>query len=201
MSARRTISIAVAAMLVASLGSGTTRVAAATDSRLVVSVGVLPQFEQFIGDDDFPTELFGVEFLRSISRRDRGTIRVQGRRDLLLIGAGIARDVSVSSLREWRVSAGVDVVTPLGNAHDAVVRWHDGSISILDRLALRVGMGQTFDFARSRVGLRVGYDLRLTQRGSVLSVLEGLDDEVGDAPTFVVHEVRAAIEFRLGGNR
>jgi hypothetical protein len=178
-------------------------VRAESEARLVVDIGVLPQFEQFIGSDPFPTEMFSVEALLPLGARggDRATARVAGRRDFMIVGAGLARDISVSSLREWRIALALDVTFPLGDAHDAYLRWHDGDLTLSDRLALRLGMGQTFDFADSRVGLRVGYDVRLTPRGSVLSVLEGLDDAVGDASTFAIHEIRAGLEYRLGGAR
>lgn len=174
---------------------------AATDSRLVLGLSVMPQLEQFIGGRSFPAELYRAELLLPVGPRLRAGVEVDARPDFVIIGASGHADFWRTDANEWRVGFGLGYTLPLADSEMLFRRFVGEGSSLLDRLHLRVGLGQTFDLHRGGAALRVSYDARLMLRDSMLSVLEGLDDGVDATSTFLVHELMAGIELRWGGKQ
>jgi hypothetical protein len=160
---------------------------------------VLPQFEQFIGDRVLPAELYRAELLVPVGARWHGAVSLDARRDFLIAGASGHVDFWSTPRSEWRAAVGAGYTLPLGDSETLFRRYDGEGSGLLDRLNLRLGLGQTFDIQGRAVALRVEYDARFVLRGSLLSVLEALDDGVDTESTFVVHEIVAGVEMRWGG--
>jgi len=172
--------------------------AARPDPRLLVGVGVLPQMRQYVDDTEVFAELTRVEVLWPVARDWRAGGELAVRKDFAIVGANLHRDFWVSPSREWRVAMGLGYAQPLSETEDLYERLHGEGSGITDRVHLRVGVGQTFSLDRGRLAFRLGSDARISTRSSVLSFLESLDDGPDSAEGFVVLEVYAGFELRLG---
>jgi hypothetical protein len=169
-----------------------------TAKLLVLEVGALPQLEQLVGSSSHPAEVYRAEALFGAGRWRLGP-EVMARRDFAIVGFGVHRVLRVTDAREWRLGLGLGYLLPFGATETLYERMGGGGSSTLDRLHLRAALGQTFGL-RGGVGLRVEYGVRLMRRGSVLSVLESLDDGLGSAEGFWTHEILAGLEIRGSGS-
>lgn len=192
----RRVLLAAAALL--ALVAVETASAARPDPRLLVGVGVVPQMRQHIDDTEVFAELTRVEVLWPVAREWRAGGELAARKDFAILGVNLHRDFWVSSTREWRLAVGLGYLQPLSETEDLYERLHGEGSGLHDRVHLRVGVGQTFSIDRGRLAFRLGTDARIAPRSSVLSFLESLDDGPDEADGFLVLEVYAGFEFRLG---
>jgi hypothetical protein len=169
--------------------------------RVTVGVGVLPQMDQFVGTTSLPAELYRAELLLPTGRNWHVGPELAGRRDFAVVGFGLHRELGGSEEQEWRLALALDYTFPLSDTGRFFDRLKGKGSSTLDRLHLRLAVGQTFDLRRAGVGLRVEYGVRLMLPGSLLSVLESLDDPADAREGFWMHEITAGLEFRRGGGR
>jgi len=170
------------------------------DSRLFIGLGVLPQFPQFIGTARLPSELYRVEYMRSIATRWRAGPELTARSDFAILGAALHHDIWRSDGREWRLAVGIGYVVPMSQTDEYFFRVRGVSASLADRILLRLSVGQTFDLSRGRTGLRVESGVRLMRPESMLSTLEALDDAVDSEEGFWMYEIIAGLDLR-GGRR
>ncbi len=172
--------------------------ASAEETRAVLAVGVLPQFTQSLGTATVPSEVYRFELLRRIGRRWWAAPDLAVRADFAILGAALHRDLWVSAEREWRLSFGMEYVLPLSQTEDLFERFKGERSSTLDRLQLRLALGQSFQLEKGGPALRVESGLHLMLPGSVLSVLEAVDDPISAGEGFWFYELRAGLVFRGG---